>query len=69
MLVKLFADRQLHVRPEVVSYLARRIERSFAAAESAVAALDRLSLERKKPVTRALAAEILGPGAERETPE
>jgi chromosomal replication initiation ATPase DnaA len=63
VLVKLFADRQIHVGPGVVAYLARRIERSFAAAEAAVAALDRLSLERKKPVTRVLAAEFLGPGA------
>jgi len=63
VLVKLFADRQLHVGPEVVAYLSRRIERSFAAAEAAVTALDRLSLERKKPVSRGMAAEILGPGA------
>ena len=37
-----------------------RIERSCVAAESMVEALDRLSLERKKPVTRAMAAELLG---------
>lgn len=63
VMVKLFADRQIHVRPEVVTYLARRIERSFAAAEAAVATLDRLSLERKKPVTRVMAAEMLDAGA------
>lgn len=63
VLVKLFADRQIHVGPGAITYLARRIERSFAAAEAAVATLDRLSLERKKPVTRAMAAEIFGAGA------
>lgn len=63
ILVKLFSDRQVRVRPEAVAYVARRIERSFAAAEAAVTALDRLALERKKPVTRALAAEIFGAGA------
>ena len=60
ILVKLFEDRQLKVGPGVIGYLVRRIERSFAAAESAVAALDGLSLSRKRPVTRALASEVYG---------
>jgi chromosomal replication initiation ATPase DnaA len=60
LMVKLFADRQLLVAPDVISYLSLRIERSFAAAEAAVDALDRLSLEHKKPVTRAMAASLLG---------
>lgn len=62
LMVKLFADRQVQVPPGVIQYLSRRIERSFAAVEGAVEALDRLSLARKKPVTRALAAEVLGAG-------
>jgi len=65
LMVKLFADRQLQVTPPVISYLARRIEHSCAAAEGAVATLDRLSLERKKPVTRKMAAEIFDTPAER----
>jgi chromosomal replication initiation ATPase DnaA len=60
LMVKLFADRQLQVAPEVIRYLSLRIERSCVAAESMVEALDRLSLERKKPVTRAMAAELIG---------
>jgi len=63
LLVKLFADRQLQVGPDVIRFLARRIERSCAAAEEAVDALDRLSLERKRPVTQHLAAQMLGAGA------
>ena len=63
-MVKLFADRQLRVAPEVIRYLSRRIERSFSAVEGAVETLDRLSLARGRPVTRALAAEVLGSGAE-----
>ena len=62
LMVKLFADRQLQVAPAVIRYLALRIERSFSAAEDAVAALDRLSLARQRPVTRVLAAEVLGAG-------
>ena len=63
LMVKLFADRQLQVAPEVIQYLSRRIERSFAAVEGTVGALDRLSLARQKPVTRAMAAEVLGASA------
>ncbi len=63
LLVKLFADRQLQVGPDVIRFLARRIERSCAAAEEAVDALDRLSLERKRPITQHLAAQLLESGA------
>jgi chromosomal replication initiation ATPase DnaA len=58
VIVKLFADRQLAVDESLVAYLATRIERSFAAARSAVAALDREALRLKRPVNRALAAEL-----------
>lgn len=58
VIVKLFADRQLAVDEGLVGYLANRIERSFAAARSAVAELDREALRRKRPVTRALAGEL-----------
>ncbi len=63
LLVKLFSDRQLQVGPEVIQFLAQRIERSCGAAEEAVDALDRLSLERKRPITQHLAAQMLGAGA------
>ena len=59
VLVKLFADRQLGVDMSLVGYLATRIERSFAAARAAVEALDREALRMQRPVTRALAAELL----------
>jgi chromosomal replication initiation ATPase DnaA len=63
VIVKLCADRQLGVDEGVVSYLTSRIERSFAAARAAVERLDREALEQKRPVNRALAAELFRPGA------
>lgn len=60
LMVKLFADRQLEVAPGVIEYLALRVERSCAAVEALVDALDRLSLERQKPIGRAMAAEVMG---------
>jgi chromosomal replication initiation ATPase DnaA len=63
VLVKLFADRQLTVDDGLISFLMVRIERSFAAARAVVAELDREALRRQRPVTRALASEILGSAA------
>jgi chromosomal replication initiation ATPase DnaA len=59
VLVKLFADRQLAVDESLVGYLATRIERSFAAARAVVARLDTEALQRQRPLTRALAVELL----------
>ncbi|QEW19226.1 hypothetical protein LA6_001409 [Marinibacterium anthonyi] len=60
VLVKLFTDRQLLPRPDVIPYVLRHMERSFAAAADIVARLDRASLDARRDVTRALAAEVLG---------
>lgn len=59
VITKLFADRQVEVEPHVVQYLVRRIERSLATAMRVVERLDRTALERKTPITRALAAEAV----------
>jgi chromosomal replication initiation ATPase DnaA len=59
LIVKFCADRQLIVDETVVSYLTTRIERSFAAARRAVELLDTEALQLGRPVTRALAAELL----------
>jgi chromosomal replication initiation ATPase DnaA len=62
LIVKFCADRQMAVDETVVSYLANRIERSFAAARRAVELLDTEALRLGRPVTRALAAELLRDG-------
>lgn len=59
VLVKLLADRQLMPPPDVIPYLLKRMDRSFAAARDVVAALDREGLAAKRPITRALAAVVL----------
>jgi chromosomal replication initiation ATPase DnaA len=58
VLVKLFADRQLIVDEALIAFLLPRIERSLAAARAAVATLDREALRLRRPVNRALAAEL-----------
>jgi chromosomal replication initiation ATPase DnaA len=58
VLVKLAADRQLALDESVVSYLSTHIERSFAAARSAIIVLDREALRQGRPPSRTLAAEM-----------
>lgn len=64
VLAKLFADRQLKPRTDVIPYLALHMERSFDAARRIVAALDTESLSAQKPLTRVMAAKVLGREAE-----
>ncbi|MBX6426035.1 MAG: chromosomal replication initiator DnaA [Variibacter sp.] len=58
VLVKLFADRQLRVDEGLITFLIGRIERSVPAAKAAVARLDGEALRLRRPVNRALAAEL-----------
>jgi chromosomal replication initiation ATPase DnaA len=60
VLVKLFADRQLAVSPEVIDYIMTHMERSMGAAEAVVDALDKAALAERRGVTRPLAAKLLG---------
>src|SRR5690606_40321155 len=59
VITKLFADRQLSVEPNLVTYLVRRMERSLDAAMRLVDRLDRAALEEKTRITRAFAASVL----------
>jgi chromosomal replication initiation ATPase DnaA len=59
VLVKLFADRRVAVDDSLITYLTSRMERSLATARRLVDALDREALRQKRPLTRALAAELM----------
>lgn len=59
VMVKQFADRQLHVPPNLLPYLMGRMDRSFAAARALVDALDHAALSERRPITRAFAARVL----------
>lgn len=60
VLVKLFADRQVTVPSNLISYLITRMPRSIGAARTLVADLDARALAAGRPITRALAGEVLG---------
>jgi chromosomal replication initiation ATPase DnaA len=59
LIVKFCADRQMSVDENLVGYLATRIDRSSAEARRVVELLDTEALRLARPVTRALAAELL----------
>jgi chromosomal replication initiation ATPase DnaA len=58
LIMKLAVDRQITVDDSLASYLANRIERSFVAVHRAVRHLDEEAMRQRRPVTRALAAEL-----------
>jgi chromosomal replication initiation ATPase DnaA len=59
VLLKHFTDRQLDVDPKVLTYLALHVDRSLAAAASAVAAVDRAALATGRKISRQLVTEAL----------
>lgn len=59
LIMKLFADRQISPKPELVQYLAPRIERSFAAAADIVARLDAAALAQGRKINTGLARDLL----------
>lgn len=59
VLVKLFADRHILPKPGLVDFLVPRLERSFAAAEVAVARLDAAALSEGRAVGVRLASATL----------
>jgi len=64
VIVKLCADRQMVIDSGLLGYIVTRIERSVPAARAAVALLDHEALRLKRPLTRALASEVLRGPAE-----
>lgn len=66
MFAKLFADRQVSVEPRVLDYLLLRMTRSPAEVVALVELMDRIGLEKHRPITRAVAAEALALRAARE---
>lgn len=67
VLAKLFNDRQITPKPDVIPYLVAHMDRSFAAAARIVRRLDQLSLAEKRSLTRPLAVRVLSEAREEAT--
>jgi DnaA regulatory inactivator Hda len=59
VLVKLFTDRRITVAPDVVAYLVRHMDRTFAKARQIVTFADHESLAGQRPVTVPLVKDLL----------
>ena len=59
VLARLFAERSIRPPDDLIPYLVRRIERSVPHARAVVARLDEEAAALHRPVTRALAREVL----------
>lgn len=59
LIVKLFADRQLRIDDDIVSYLLPRVERSFDAVYRIVAAIDKAALAERRKITVSLVRRVL----------
>jgi chromosomal replication initiation ATPase DnaA len=70
MLEKFFGERNIRPSDDLLAYLIRRIERSAGGASEVVARIDEAADRQRRPVSRALAREVLGDrieaGVERE---
>ena len=62
LMVKLFADRQIAIAPEVPAYVVPRIERTFEAVARLVERLDRAALAEARPVTVPFVRSVLARG-------
>lgn len=59
LLIKLCHDRQLRLSPEILNFLSRRCDRSFAMARQMVRKIDNYALALQRPVTIPLVKKIL----------
>jgi chromosomal replication initiation ATPase DnaA len=57
--LKLFADRQLAVREDVISVLVTLAERSFDGIAAAIARIDDMALDQRREISAALARDVL----------
>lgn len=64
---KLFEDRQVTVKDDVIRYLVTRVERSFPGLQRVVEAIDRLALASGKPIGHATVRQVLASEDERGT--
>jgi chromosomal replication initiation ATPase DnaA len=64
VLKRLFAERSIRPSDDIYPYLLRRMPRSAIHAREIVRRLDEAADERNRPVSRALAREVLGEGAD-----
>ncbi|VAV88364.1 hypothetical protein MNBD_ALPHA04-2442 [hydrothermal vent metagenome] len=64
LLQKYFTARGLAISEDALSYLGKRMERSYSSIADMAQKMDALAIERKKSITLAIAREALNPGTD-----
>tara|TARA_B000000477_G_scaffold124459_1_gene132163 strand:- start:1076 stop:1744 length:669 start_codon:yes stop_codon:yes gene_type:complete len=59
LILKLFHDRQILIKPNIISYLMQRVERSYLGISEIVDLIDNVSLSKKKSISINLIKELL----------
>ena len=59
LILKLFHDRQILIKPNIISYLMQRVERSYLGISNIVDLIDNVSLSKKKSISINLIKELL----------
>ena len=59
LILKLFHDRQILIKPNIISYLMQRVERSYLGISNIVDLIDNASLSKKKSISINLIKELL----------
>ena len=54
LIIKLFNDRQILIKPNIVNFLMQRIERSYLGVAEIIDLIDEVSLSKKKSVSISL---------------
>ena len=60
IIVKIFNDRQIAANPKIVSYLMKRLDRSYEGINKFLDLIDNFSLEKGKRISVKLISEYLG---------
>ena len=59
LILKLFHDRQILIKPNILKYLLKRIDRSYAGISEIISLIDNASLSKNKSISIALIKELL----------
>ena len=59
LIIKLFNDRQILIKPNIVNFLMQRIERSYLGVAEIIDLIDKVSLSKKKSVSITLIKELI----------
>ena len=59
LIIKLFNDRQILVKPNTIKFLMQRIERSYLGVSEIIELIDKVSLSQKKSVSIKLIKDLI----------